>query len=59
LILDNFGIVGSLFSAVYKWIRLTSLFILIVFWAQKTQNINPCVVRTDQLAADRRMYIAY
>jgi energy-coupling factor transporter transmembrane protein EcfT len=23
------------FSAVYQWIRLTSLFILIVFWAQK------------------------
>jgi hypothetical protein len=27
------------FSAVYQWIRLTSLFILIVFWAQKPQNI--------------------
>jgi hypothetical protein len=31
LILDNFGIVGFLFSAVNQWIRLTSLFILIVF----------------------------
>jgi hypothetical protein len=38
LILDNFGIVVS-FSAVYQWIRLTSLFILIVFWDQKPQNI--------------------
>jgi hypothetical protein len=27
------------FSAVYQWIRLTSLFTLIVFWAQKPQNI--------------------
>jgi hypothetical protein len=31
--------VGFLFSAVNQWIRLTSLFILIVFWAQKLQNI--------------------
>jgi hypothetical protein len=27
------------FSAVYQWIRLTSLFILIIFWAQKPQHI--------------------
>jgi hypothetical protein len=34
-----FGIIVFSFSAVYQWIRLTSLFILIVFWAQKPQNI--------------------
>jgi hypothetical protein len=28
------------FSAVYQWIRLTSLFILIVFWAQKYSILN-------------------
>jgi hypothetical protein len=37
------------FSAVYQWIRLISLFILIVFWEQKQQNILFC---TDQLAAE-------
>jgi hypothetical protein len=31
LILDNFGIVGFLFSAVYQYIHLTFLFILIGF----------------------------
>jgi hypothetical protein len=31
LILDNFGIVGFLFFGRNQWIRLTSLFILIVF----------------------------
>jgi hypothetical protein len=49
-------------SAVYQWIRLTSLFILIVFWARKTQNIFFWgfkaqfikSLRMDQLAADRR-----
>jgi hypothetical protein len=39
LILDDFDIVVFSFSAVYQWIRLTSLFILIVFCAQKPQNI--------------------
>jgi hypothetical protein len=39
LILDNFGIVGFLFFGLYQWIRLTSLVILIIFWAQKPQNI--------------------
>jgi hypothetical protein len=40
LILDNFGIVGFLFfGRIYQWIRLTSLFTLIIFWAQKPQNI--------------------
>jgi hypothetical protein len=34
LILNNFGIVGFLFSAVYQYIRLTFVFVLIVFWAQ-------------------------
>jgi hypothetical protein len=28
-----------IFRAVNQWIRLTFLFILIVFWAQKLQNI--------------------
>jgi hypothetical protein len=31
--------VGFLFFGRNQWIRLTSLFILIVFWAQKIQNI--------------------
>jgi hypothetical protein len=33
LLLDNFRIVVFSFSAVYEWIRLTFIFILIVFWS--------------------------
>jgi hypothetical protein len=35
----NFGTLFFPFSAVYQWIRLTSIFRLIVFWAQKPSNI--------------------